>query len=82
MKFFIHSYVLLASFVTVFAALSAALATTIAVGSFVLWTIPPIPTIATIYFSIRLLAVTSALIVAMYASTRDYSDTVDDMLGR
>lgn len=74
--------VLSKSFFTVLIVLFLVLALIVGILSFVLWTIPPIPTLATIYFSSRVLLAASALLTIIYAFSNDYKQSVYEYLSR
>lgn len=70
------------SFITVFSACVLVLAVVVGIISFVMWTIPPVPSIDTMYFVLRVLLAISTLFTFMYALSNDYKQSVLEYLYR
>jgi len=82
MKFFVHTYLLLTSFLVLFLVLTAAVGVFVLGFSFVFWTLPVVPSVDTIYFFARSIASISIGITIVYAYSTQYAETVNDMLSR
>ena len=75
-----HLAILSITFISMLIILLLALAVIVGTFSFVFWTLPPIPTLETVYFVVRILTAVSTIITLTYSLSADYKQSVREYL--
>lgn len=81
MKIVAHVAILSVTFITLFLILAANLAVFVGMLSFVFWTIPSMPSMDTVYCTLRVLTALSTIITVAYSFSTDYKQYVQEYLG-